>query len=146
VRLLMARRNAVVGASAVDNLVRFARPPLRLVIENVAPAVDDGRFAAKCVVGEPVAIAADVFMDGHGLLAVELLWHAVDEENWMHERMQPLGNDRWQATIRPTRIGRYVFKIEAWPDVYGTFCRDIEIKRKAGIDIALDVEEGRLLL
>src|SRR5262249_18000207 len=128
------------------SLARFARPAARIVIDNVTPSVDDGRFPAKCVVGDAVAIAADIFMDGHGVLAAELLWQALDEETWSRERMQPLGNDRWQATIRPARIGRYVFKIEAWPDAYGTFCRDLEIKRKAGVDISLDVKEGLLLL
>jgi starch synthase (maltosyl-transferring) len=146
VRLLTARQNAEITTGAAPELSKLARPPLRIVIDNVAPTVDEGRFPAKCVVGDPVAIAVDVFMDGHGLLAVELVWHALDEETWSRERMQPLGNDRWQATIRPARVGRYAFKIEAWPDEYGTFCRDLDIKRKAGLNIALEVEEGRLLL
>jgi starch synthase (maltosyl-transferring) len=146
VRLLLARRNADITASAADNLARFARPAARIVIDSVTPSVDDGRFPAKCIVGDAVAIAADIFMDGHGVLAAELQWQALDEETWSRERMQPLGNDRWQATIRPARIGRYVFKIEAWPDAYGTFCRDLEIKRKASVDISLDVKEGFLLL
>ena len=49
--------------------------------------------------------------------------------------MRLLGNDRWQATILPDRIGRYEFTIEAWVDKYGTLCRDLELKRAAGADI-----------
>src|SRR5262249_46171285 len=64
VRLLLARRNADITASATDSLARFARPAARIVIDNVTPSVDDGRFPAKCVVGDAVAIAADIFMDG----------------------------------------------------------------------------------
>jgi starch synthase (maltosyl-transferring) len=146
VRLIAARRNGGIAAEPIDNLAKLLRPAARIVIDNVTPAVDGGHFATKCVVGDAVVISADVFTDGHGVLAVELLWQAADEQDWLRQPMLLLGNDRWQATIRPARVGRHCFRIEAWPDEYGTFCRDIEVKRKAGVDIALDIEEGRLLL
>ena len=60
--------------------------------------------------------------------------------------MRQLGNDRWQAAILPDRIGRYEFTIEAWVDRYGTLCRDVEIKRAAGGDVAVDIAEARHLL
>ena len=37
----------------------------RVVIEAVTPSVDDGRFAAKRIVGDRVTVEADVFGDGH---------------------------------------------------------------------------------
>jgi starch synthase (maltosyl-transferring) len=118
----------------------------RVVIENVSPAVDGGRFAAKRVIGEAVAITADAFTDGHELLAVETVWRAADEKKWRRVPMAHLGNDRWQATIRPDRIGRYEFTIEAWRDEYGTFCRDLDLKREANTDITVEIAEGRALL
>ena len=118
----------------------------RIVVENIAPAVDAGRFAAKRVVGESVSVEADVFADGHDVLAVELIWRATDEQEWQRVRMQPLGNDRWQAVIRPRRIGRHLYSIESWWDRYATFCRDLELKQKAGADVKLEIEEGRRLL
>ena len=118
----------------------------RIVIDNVSPAVDRGRFAAKRVIGQAIAIEADVFTDGHELLAVETLWRAVDETNWRRVPMQHLGNDRWQSAILPDRIGRYQFTVEAWWDKYGTFCRDLDLKRQAGADITVDIAEGRELL
>src|SRR5436190_14081598 len=39
----------------------------RVVIENVTPEVDEGRFPAKRTVGEAVVVEADVFADGHDL-------------------------------------------------------------------------------
>ena len=44
-----------------------ARPDgrARAVIENIAPAVNDGRFAIKRAIGERVIVEADVFTDGH---------------------------------------------------------------------------------
>jgi starch synthase (maltosyl-transferring) len=118
----------------------------RIVIDNVVPSVEGGRFAAKAVVGEAVTIAADVFIDGQDLLAVEVLWRAADEKEWRHEPMRLLGNDRWQTAILPDRIGRHEFAVEAWVDRYGSLCRDVEVKRAAGADVAVEIAEARHLL
>jgi starch synthase (maltosyl-transferring) len=123
---------------------RAAAP--RIVIDNVVPSVDGGRFAAKRIIGEPIIVEADVFIDGHELLAVELLWRAMDENEWRRAEMCLLNNDRWRANFAPTRIGRHEFTVEAWWDAYGTFCRDLELKRDAGTDIRLEIAEGRQLL
>ena len=118
----------------------------RIVIDDISPAVNGGHFGAKRVIGQAVAIEADVFTDGHELLAVETLWRAVDETNWRRVAMQHLGNDRWQSAILPDRVGRYQFTVEAWWDSYGTFCRDLDLKRQAAADINVDIAQGRELL
>jgi starch synthase (maltosyl-transferring) len=118
----------------------------RIAIENVQPSVDGGHFAAKCVAGETVSVGADVFSDGHDVIAAELLWRAGDEQEWHRIEMQLLGNDRWQAGFVPARIGRYLFTIEAWRDRYGTLCRDLEVKHRAGADVAVEIAEGRQFL
>jgi starch synthase (maltosyl-transferring) len=118
----------------------------RIVIDNVAPTVDQGRFAAKRVVGDTIAIEADVFIDGYDLLIVDLLWRAVDATKWRRASMRPIDNDRWQASIRPDRIGHYEFTIEAGWDRYGSFCRDLAVKRNAGADVSVEIVEGRRLL
>ena len=45
----------------------------RVVIENVAPIVDGGRFSIKRCAGDTVAVETDVFADGHEGLRVLLL-------------------------------------------------------------------------
>ena len=40
----------------------------RVVIENVQPQVDCGRFPIKRVVGDRVKVTADIFADGHDIL------------------------------------------------------------------------------
>ncbi|MFX8250645.1 maltotransferase domain-containing protein, partial [Acinetobacter baumannii] len=59
----------------------------RIAIEQVSPAVDDGRFAAKRLVGDHIVVEADVLMDGHDQLAVRLLWRAQDEDAWQQVPM-----------------------------------------------------------
>ena len=39
--------------------------PHRVVIENVSPEIDGGRFPAKRTVGEKVTVTADIHTDGH---------------------------------------------------------------------------------
>ena len=49
---------------------------VRIVIENVTPRVDCGRFAAKAVVGDKVEVAADIWKDGHELLRAAVRWRS----------------------------------------------------------------------
>ena len=148
VRLLRLRRSrAVKGADRqARRLLQAAPTAARLVIDNVTPSVDDGRFAAKRIAGESIRVEADIFADGHDVLGAELLWRAADERDWRRVPMQALPNDRWEATFAPARIGRHFFTIEAWRDDFATLCREIEIKRAAGVDVTLETAEGRELL
>jgi starch synthase (maltosyl-transferring) len=146
VRVLHAKRSGVVAARSAAFTAASLSDASRIAIENITPGVDGGQFAAKRLIGEYVDVEADVFTDGHDVLVVDLLWRAIDEQDWHREGMSALGNDRWHATIRPRRIGRYKFTIEAWIDKYGTLCRDLEIKTAAHSDIAVEIVEGRQLL
>lgn len=121
-------------------------PALRIAIENVTPSVDHGRFQVKCVAGDPVEVQADVLMDGHDQLAVQILWRAADETDWHEHPMSLLGNDRWHAAFHPTRIGKHYYTIRAWRDTWGTYRDQLEKKLEAGQDLSLDIEEGCTLL
>ncbi|HEX4294168.1 MAG TPA: alpha-1,4-glucan--maltose-1-phosphate maltosyltransferase [Rhizomicrobium sp.] len=117
-------------------LPKLAAKEPRVVIASVAPALDDGRFAVKRIVGDEVVVEADVFADGHPLIAAELV------HGERRVPMQPLGNDRWRASFVLDRVGRHEFMIEAWIDRYGGFARDLARKQQARRDIGLDVREG----
>ena len=60
--------------------------------------------------------------------------------------MADRGNDRWEAVISPTQIGRHEIVVEAWRDRFATWRRDIEIKAGAGDDVELELEEGARIL
>ena len=118
----------------------------RLAIEAVSPAVDDGAFAAKRVVGEVVTVEADVIADGHDVLAAAVQWRAADDADWREVRMQPLGNDRWRASFPLRRVGLHEFVVEAWRDAFGSFRDELAKKHAAGVDTELELVEGRELL
>lgn len=144
-RLFRVRRAKpiVVLPKAPAEEAREAGRQSRLVISNIMPAVDNGLYPVKRLVGETVTVTADIFPDGHPVITAELLTRADDEHAWHRQPMQPLANDRWCASFFLQRIGSYRFAIEAWWDSYGTFARDLAKKRAAGATTVLDVNEGR---
>jgi starch synthase (maltosyl-transferring) len=45
----------------------------RVVIEEIKPEIDDGRFPIKRVIAEKVVVEADIFADGHDVISALLL-------------------------------------------------------------------------
>ncbi len=145
-QLFLTRRlPPIVSPQAGQDAVKAAASP-RIAIEAISPACDDGRFPVKRTVGEVVDVEADVFVDGHDKLAVALLWRTADQADWQETRMHFLSNDRWAAPLPLTRIGRYEFAVEAWKDVFATYRDELEKKTSAGLNVSLELEEGRLLV
>jgi starch synthase (maltosyl-transferring) len=115
----------------------------RVIIEDVTPEVDEGRFPAKRTVGEAVVVEADVFADGHDLVAAALLWRRAGADAWAESRMAPLGNDRWRASFTCTEFADYEYTIEGWIDRGATLRDAIAKKHAAGQDAAVEQEELR---
>jgi starch synthase (maltosyl-transferring) len=118
----------------------------RIVIADIYPLVDCGRFPVKRIVDEPVEVWADIFREGHAVLAAELLWRLAGADKWSRVAMRLHENDRWSASFTPARVGRHLYAIEAWTDVFATWRRDFLAKRDAGLNVKLEIEEGRRLL
>lgn len=144
-RLFRARRAKPVKRARTLAAQRAAREP-RIIIEDVAPAVQGGRYAAKRLVGETVRLEATIYSDGHPVLAAEITARAEDEREVQVCPMHLIGNDRWIADLPLLRPGRHVFAVEAWIDTYGSFVRDITKKHDAGKDIRFDLKEGCALI
>ena len=49
--------------------------------------------------------------------------------------MQPLGNDRWQASFVVEEIGRYEYTVEGWIDRFGSWRHELAKKFGAGQDV-----------
>ncbi|HEY2590339.1 MAG TPA: maltotransferase domain-containing protein, partial [Steroidobacteraceae bacterium] len=118
----------------------------RVVIEGIAPCVDNGRFAAKCIVGERLTVEADVFADGHDAVSCTLLHREEHEAQWRRVRMVPLGNDRWQAAFEVSRLGRHLYTVSGWVDPLETWRGDLAKKHAAGQDVSVDLERGAQLI
>jgi starch synthase (maltosyl-transferring) len=118
----------------------------RFFIEAVYPSVDAGQFPLKRIAGEAVDVWADIFRDGHAIIAAALLWRREGETGWQARPMRYVDNDRWVGGFTPPQPGRYGYAIEAWTDTFATWHRDFLLKRDAGLDVSLEAREGRALL
>jgi starch synthase (maltosyl-transferring) len=118
----------------------------RIFIEDVYPVVDAGRFPVKRIAGEAIEVWADIFRDGHAVLAAELLWRPEAANKWSRAPMLPRQNDRWSGSFTPVKSGRYVYAIEAWTEDFATWRRDFIAKREAGRDVSLEIAEGHNIL
>ncbi|MBV8951428.1 MAG: alpha-1,4-glucan--maltose-1-phosphate maltosyltransferase [Actinobacteria bacterium] len=119
--------------------------PRRVVIENVEPDVDRGRFAAKRVAGDFVEVQADVFTDGHDEVRARVRHRPDGQARWCEVEMAPLGNDRFAGRFRVDGPGHYQFTVCGWVDDARTWRRDLGQRLDAGQDVALDLEAGALL-
>ncbi len=115
-------------------------------IEDVFPAIDGGRFPVKRIAGERVEVWADIYRDGHAVVAAALVWRAENDREWRREPMTLHSNDRWGGTFLPDAPGYYVYAIEAWTDEFGTWRHGFEFKHKAGAELTLDAIEGAGML
>ena len=119
---------------------------VRVVIENITPRVDCGRFPAKRTIGESVAVEADVFTDGHDAVAATLFYRHESSSDWHAVLMSPIGNDRWQGRFTVQSLGRYSFTIAGWVDHLESWRQGLAKKFEAGQDIELDLRQGAALV
>ena len=118
----------------------------RVVIEAVEPQVDGGRFPIKRTVGEDVVVTADVYADGHDVVAAVVLFRKVGDQQWREVSMRPLDNDRWQGSFKVDALGRYEFSVEGWVDRFASWRQDLSKKAGAGQDVSPELLEGAALL
>jgi len=142
----------------------------RVVVEHIRPSIDGGRFHIKRTPGESVAVTADIFADGHDVIAAVLrdrpkataehaenaehafsansASSAVDRGAWRETPMTIAapGTDEWTAEFDVGAIGWHEYAIVAWVDRFLTWRRDVRIKAAAGQDVSLELLEGSLLI
>ena len=126
-------------------------PVPRIVIQYPVPAVDDGRYPVKRCVGDRVAVQADVFRDGHDLIRATVRHLGPGDGEWREAELQRLdaqiGGVRWSGQFSVDHPGRWLYTIESWTDVFGTW-RD-ELARKVQArqdDLSGELSEGVVLL
>jgi starch synthase (maltosyl-transferring) len=118
----------------------------RVVIENVSPEIDAGRFPIKRVVADTVSVEADVFADGHDQLAVVLSYQFEGDHGWQRTSMVPLLNDRWHAKFAVQQVGNYFYRILGWIDDFATWRRDLLKRIAVGQDIGVQLLVGAELV
>ncbi len=146
-RTAPARRDGLVAALMPDQrpLPAFDTYPA-ILIEDVWPEIDGGRWPIKREVGGTVAVWADIFKEGHDLLAARLLFRPEADEAWQTAPMRLHENDRWLGRFAVTCNTRYRYTVEAFTDVFGSWRADLQKRVAAGQDVSPELLEGQRLV
>jgi len=105
----------------------------RIVVEQVTPLIDGGRYPGKAVVGECLPIRATVWREGHATVSAAVLWRAPGAaETSVPMSLVDAGLDLWQALVMPEEPGAHSFRVEAWTDPWRDWLRGWESKRLDG--------------
>ncbi len=111
----------------------------RVVIEEIQPTVDAGRYPAKRVLGDDVTVTAAIFSDGHDHVAAQLLYRHASQKKWQAVPFTALTNDLWTATFPVDKIGPWRFTVEAWVDHFDTWKDELTKRLGAQTTSAQDI-------
>jgi starch synthase (maltosyl-transferring) len=118
----------------------------RVVITEVSPEIDCGRYAINRVVGERIAVEARAFADGHDVVRCVLRWRRATAESWSEALMQHLAQDRWRGEFTVETVGEYVYSLQGWVDRFHTWQRDLKARAAALQDYSIDLLIGARLV
>ena len=88
----------------------------RVVIDKVSPQINCGEHFIKRVVNEIVNVDANVFGDGHDMIAASVLYKHEKAKTWDEKRLTPIINDKYKASFIVEKQGFYTYKVQAWVD------------------------------
>ena len=121
-------------------------PPASILILDIWPAVDGGRYPIKREIGDHVSVWADIFKDGHDKISAHIEFWSLGSDEVHLADMQFYDNDRWQGAFEPPEIGRWQYQIVAYPDLLASKRDEIIKKFDADLDIQLELREFDALL
>jgi starch synthase (maltosyl-transferring) len=120
-------------------------PGERIVISDVVPQVDCGRWPAKACAGDRVSVAATIVRDGHEPLRA-VVRHRKGRARWREEPLRFLGSDRYAGSFPVDAVGRWQFEVEAWVDRHAAWLDEHDRKVAAGqSDLSGELAEGEAL-
>ena len=131
------------GPNAMPNSADMRRT---VVIENVAPTVDGGRYPAKREQGDTVEVTADIFKEGHDVLVAFLRYRQSGQREWRESSMRFVDNDRWAGSFSLDANARHEFTIEALADPFRSWRADLDKRLAAGQNVASELREGAALV
>jgi len=113
-----------------------------IIIENVYPELDSGRYPVKREVGDVFEVRADIFKEGHDILSAVLKYRRKRDDDWHEVAMELVDNDRWCGSFALQENTTYIYIIEAFTDVFESWKSKLMIKSQAGEDIAAEILDG----
>jgi starch synthase (maltosyl-transferring) len=125
----------------------MARAFPSVVIDNVQPLIDCGRSPIKRIVREDLVVEADIFKDGHDVVAAVLKWRVVGKRAWRETPMFFVDNDRWRGVCTLYDQAIHEYTVEAWTDTFRSWQQEFAKKFEGGIsDLRSEALEGAAIV
>lgn len=125
----------------------MARAFPSVVIDNVQPLINCGRWPIKRVVGEDLTVEADIFKDGHDVVAAVLKWRVVGKRTWRETPMAFVDNDRWRGVCTLYDQAVHEYTVEAWTDKFRSWQQEFAKKFEGGVaDLSSEALEGAAIV
>jgi starch synthase (maltosyl-transferring) len=123
------------------------RPFPSAVIENLQPLIDGGRYPVKRIVSEDLVVEADIFKDGHDVVAAVLKWRVLGKRTWRETPMVFVDNDQWRGVCALYDQAIHEYTIEAWTDTFRSWQREFTAKFEGAItSLRSEALEGAALV
>src|SRR5438874_4107677 len=118
-----------------------------VVIENLQPLIDGGRYPIKRIVGEDLVVDADIFKDGHDVVAAILKWRVLGKRPWRETPMNLVDNDRWRGVCTLYDQAIHEYTVQAWTDTFRSWQQEFAKKFEAGVsDLRSEALEGAAIV
>ncbi len=125
----------------------MARAFPSVVIENVQPLIDCGRYPIKRIMGEDLVVESDIFKDGHDVVAAVLKWRVVGKRAWRETPMFFVDNDRWRGVCTLYDQAIHEYTVQAWTDTFRSWQQEFAKKFEAGVsDLRTEALEGAAIV
>ena len=118
----------------------------RVIIENIHPEINHGKYPVKRVINDKIDVMADIFCDGIDMISAEVMYKHQDDTEWSYSGMEMQVNDNWKGSFTLNKEGKYLYTIRAWADHFKTWHRDLLKKIEIGVESALDFALGSELV
>src|SRR6266536_1602095 len=118
-----------------------------VVIENLQPLIEGGRYPIKRIVGEDLAVEADTIEVGHDVLAAVLKWRVLGKREWRETPMTFVHHDRWRGVCTLYDEAIHEYTVEAWTDTFRSWQSEFAKKFDGGIsDLRSEALEGAAIV
>ena len=113
-----------------------------ILIEQVEPKLDGGRYPVKRIVGETLEVTADIFKEGHDIIGAILRYKISGEKTWKETPMHHVDNDLWAGSFSLPKNNRYIYTVGAYIKSYETWRIELKKKHDVHLDVASELLEG----
>lgn len=114
----------------------------RVIIQNVYPEFNGGKYYIKRIPNQLVEVTADIFGDGHDAIRASILYKKSGDIKWREIFMQSEMNDAWQGSFVVEEEGFYEYKVEAWVDQLLNWYNGFKKKYADGQDMRTELLIG----